>query len=301
LLAPCISTALALNCAAIPEALLESELFGHERGSFTGADRRRVGKFEQCTGGTILLDEIGDMPLALQAKILRVLQEQTFQRVGGNEIVRTDVRVIASTHRDLRVLAAEGTFRQDLYYRLAVFTLQIPALRDRSDDLAMLAQHFIARFNGELGREVREIAPEALERLRAHSWPGNVRELQSVLKQALLRARGPVLLSSFLPEVAVPSRPSSTPPVTATAESVDFERLIDERLSPEATNLYETVHFELDRLLLQRVLRYTKGNQRQAARLLGISRQTIRAKLRAAGLSVTHEVTPDDDDAPGSG
>src|SRR4029077_11779894 len=179
---------LALNCAAIPENLLESEMFGHEKGAFTGADRRRIGKFEQCNGGTIFLDEIGDMPLALQAKILRVLQEQAFERLGGNETVRTDVRLIAATHRDLKAWSEEGQFRPDLYYRLSVFTIHLPPLRERGDDLPVLVQHFLRRFSCELGREVREVAAEALERLRAYSWPGNIRELQSVLKQALLRA-----------------------------------------------------------------------------------------------------------------
>ena len=191
---------LALNCAAIPENLLESELFGHEKGAFTGADRRRIGKFEQCNGGTLFLDEIGDMPLALQAKILRLLQEQTFERVGGNETIRTDVRLIAATHRDLKAWSAEGKFRPDLYYRLGVFTIHLPPLRERGDDLPLLVQHYLRRFSRELGREVREVAPEALERLRSYSWPGNIRELQSVLKQALLQASGTVLLPAFLPE-----------------------------------------------------------------------------------------------------
>src|SRR6267378_1486959 len=201
---------MALNCAAIPENLLESELFGHEKGAFTGADRRRIGKFEQCNRGTILLDEIGDMPLALQAKILRLLQEQSFERVGGNETVRTDVRHIAATHRDLTAWSAEGKFRPDLYYRLGVFTIHLPPLRERGDDLPVLVQHYLRRFSRELGREVREVAPEVLERLRAYSWPGNVRELQSVLKQALLQARGATLLPTFLP--ALPGEPSG--PVT---------------------------------------------------------------------------------------
>src|SRR3954453_19969745 len=160
---------LALNCSAIPENLLESELFGHEKGAFTGADRRRIGKFEQCNGGTILLDEIGDMPLSLQAKILRVLQQQTFERVGGSETVRTNGRIIASTHRDLRARAAEDKFRSDLYYRLSVFTIHLPPLRERADDLPMLIGHCLRRFSRELNRDVRGIAPEALARLRAHS------------------------------------------------------------------------------------------------------------------------------------
>src|SRR5919204_4289475 len=191
---------LALNCAAIPEALLESELFGHEKGAFTGAERRRIGKFEQVNGGTLFLDEVGDMPPALQAKLLRVIQEQSFERVGGNETVRTDVRLIAATHRDLKACSAEGKFRPDLYYRLGVFTIHLPPLRERGDDLPLLVRHYLRRFSKELGREVQEVAPEALERLCGYPWPGNIRELQSLLKQALLRASGTVLLPAFLPE-----------------------------------------------------------------------------------------------------
>jgi DNA-binding NtrC family response regulator len=282
---------LALNCAAIPENLLESELFGHEKGAFTGADRRRVGKFEQCSGGTILLDEIGDMPLALQAKILRLLQEQTFQRVGGNETVQTDVRVIAATHRDLRTLAAEGNFRPDLYYRLAVCTIDLPPLRERGEDLPILARHFLARYNREFGKDIRDVATEAMARLRAYAWPGNIRELQSVLKQALLRANGTVLLSAFLPELSSLAR-RSTPP-TAT---LDLDGFIGRQLTPEANDVYAETHREVDRLLLTRVLEYTKGNHRQAAGVLGIARQTMRVKLRALGLHVTHVVAPEDDE-----
>src|SRR3989475_1779292 len=156
---------MALTCAATPDNLLESELYGHEKVAFTGADRRRIGKFEQCNGGTLLLDEIGDMPLALQAKILRLLQEQAFERVGGNETVRTDVRLIAATHRDLKAWSDAGKFRPDLYFRLNIFTIHLPALRERGDDLPLLVRHYLRRFSRELGREVRGVAPEALERL----------------------------------------------------------------------------------------------------------------------------------------
>src|SRR5437868_11662384 len=205
---------LALNCAAIPETLLESELFGHEKGAFTGAERRRIGKFEQCHGGTLFLDEIGDMPPATQAKMLRVLQEQTFERVGGNEMIRTDVRLVAATLRDLKAWSEEGKFRPDLYYRLGVFTIHLPPLRDRGDDLLMLVRYYLRHFSRELGREVREVAPEALGRLRDYPWPGNIRELQSVLKQALLQASGPVLLPTFLPQLLGGSgepAPATTP------------------------------------------------------------------------------------------
>jgi two-component system nitrogen regulation response regulator GlnG len=285
---------MALNCAAIPENLLESELFGHEKGSFTGADRRRIGKFEQCNHGTILLDEIGDMPLALQAKILRLLQEQSFERVGGNETVKTDVRLIAASHRDLKALSAEGKFRQDLYYRLSVFTIQLPPLRDRNEDLPVLVQHFVRRCNVELGRDVQEIAPEAMERLRSYSWPGNIRELQSVIKQALLQAQGSVLLASFLPDL------SGGPAVGTPPASIDLEleTFIRQRLQPDSHDLYAEAHGQLDRFLLSRVLEYTGGSQHQAARLLGIARQTLRLKLRDIGLRVTQSVAADDDNEP---
>jgi two-component system, NtrC family, response regulator AtoC len=286
---------LALNCAAIPEPLLESELFGHEKGAFTGADRRRIGRFEQVNGGTLFLDEIGDMPLALQAKMLRVLQEQTFERVGGNETVRTDVRIIAATNRDLKGWSDEGKFRPDLYYRLSVFTIHLPPLRERGDDLAVLVRHYLRRFGRELGREVNEVSPEVLERLRAYSWPGNVRELQSALKQALLRASGSVLLPAFLPDLAGPSAPTTAAP---SGEDLGLEAFIRQRLGPGAGELYAEAHRELDRHLLARVLEYTSGNQHQAARLLGIARQTLRLRLRELGLNVTHHVEPVGDDQP---
>jgi two-component system nitrogen regulation response regulator GlnG len=286
---------MALNCAAIPENLLESELFGHEKGSFTGADRRRIGKFEQCNHGTILLDEIGDMPLSLQAKILRLLQEQSFERLGGNQTVQTDVRLIASTHRDLKALAAEGKFRPDLYYRLSVFTIQLPPLRERADDLPMLVQHYVRRFAKELGREVRDVAPEAIERLRSYSWPGNIRELQSVIKQALLQAQGSVLLPSFLPEF--PGSFSEGGPTTS-GVNLEIESFIRQRLQPDSRNLYGEAHAQLDRFLLACVLAYVGGSQHQAARLLGIARQTLRLKLRDLGLRVTQSVEADEENEP---
>jgi DNA-binding NtrC family response regulator len=283
---------LALNCAAIPEQLLESELFGHEKGAFTGADRRRIGKFEQCHGGTLFLDEIGDMPLALQAKILRLLQEQSFERLGGNETIQTDVRLIAATHRDLAAWSAEGKFRPDLYYRLGVFTIHLPPLRERGDDLPLLVQHYLRRSSRELGREVREVAPDALERLRSYSWPGNIRELQSVLKQALLQSSGTILLPTFLPDLTGGFSESGP-----AAEATDFglEAFLRQRLGPDASDLYAETHRQLDRLFLPRVLEFTGGNQYQAARLLGIARQTLRQKLRELGLHVTHSVEANED------
>jgi two-component system nitrogen regulation response regulator GlnG len=277
---------LAINCAAIPESLLESELFGHEKGAFTGAERRRIGKFEQCNGGTLFLDEIGDMPPATQAKILRVLQDQSFERVGGNETVRTDVRVIAATNRDLKAWSEQGKFRVDLYYRLNVFTIPLPALRERGDDLPMLIQHYLGRFSRDLGREVREITPEALELLCGYSWPGNIRELQGVLKQSLLQTSGTVLIPAFLPEaLRLPPEPSAGP-VSETDADFSFETFILRRLGEGSTAISAESHQLLDRLLLRLALRHTKGNQVQAARMLGISRQTLRAKTRDFGLSI---------------
>jgi DNA-binding NtrC family response regulator len=282
---------MALNCAAIPENLLESELFGHEKGSFTGADRRRIGKFEQCNNGTILLDEIGDMPLPLQAKILRLLQEQSFERVGGNETVRTNVRLIAASHRDLKALSAEGKFRADLYYRLSVFSINLPPLRERDEDLAMLVHYYLRRFGREMGREVLTIDPEALARLRAYHWPGNIRELQSVVKQALLQSRGSVLLASFLPEFSVASGDAAS----SAGIHLELEAFIRQRLRPETRDLYSEAHGQVDRFLLSRVLEYTGGSQHKAARLLGIARQTLRLKLRDLGLHVAQSVEADDD------
>lgn len=277
---------LALNCAAIPENLLESELFGHEKGAFSGADRRRIGKFEQYNGGTILLDEIGDMPLNLQAKILRLLQEQTFERVGGNETIRTDVHLIASTHRDLKALSAEGKFRPDLYYRLCVFNIHLPPLRERVGDLDILAHYFLTRYSREMGRETQKFAPEAMERLRRHHWPGNIRELQSVLRRALLRSTSQVLLASSLPSLSeIP--PETSPVQPPTLGNFDINTFLHQRLTPEASDLYADLHREVDRHSLARVMTFAGGNQHMASRVLGIARQTLRTKLRETGLQVS--------------
>src|SRR5207248_6036499 len=193
-----------------------------------------------------------DMPMALQAKILRLLQEQSFERVGGNELVRTDVRLIAATHRDLKVWMAEEKFRPDLYYRLSVFTIHLPPLRERGDDLPMLVQHYLRRFSRELGREIREVAPEALERLRNGSWPGNIRELQSVLKQALLQASGTILLAAFLPELT--GTPSESSPKPTAAADLGLEAFVRQRLVPDAQDVYAETHRQVDRFLLPCVL-----------------------------------------------
>jgi len=282
---------LALNCAAIPETLLESELFGHEKGSFTGADRRRIGKFEQCNSGTIFLDEVGDMPLALQAKLLRVMQEQAFERVGGNETVRTDVRLIAATHRNLKAWSEEGRFRPDLYYRLSAFTIDLPPLRERGEDLPMLVRHYLCRFGRELGREVVEVAPAAMDRLRDCSWPGNIRELQNVLRQALLRLRGRVLLAEFLPELTQdPDRIGSASGPAPAGSGPDLESFIRRGLTAGSSGLHDETLRWMERILLPMVLEHTRGNQRQAAGILGIARQTLRSKLRELGVTISSSV-----------
>ncbi len=276
---------LAINCAAIPENLLESELFGHEKGAFTGADRRRIGKFEQCAGGTLFLDEIGDMTPLTQTKILRVLQGQEFERVGGNESIKANVRIVAATNRDLEKMIGEGTFREDLYYRLNIYTIHLPALRQRGDDLAMLTEHFVWRFSRDLKKDVRCIAPEAMEVLRAYRWPGNVRELQSVVKQALLRATGPVILPEFLPAAVRGAKHGSE---ASDQAGIDFHGLtsfIQDELRAGTTTLYSDYQALNDKHLFSEVLRHTGGNLSQAARLLGITRATLRTKLQALGIS----------------
>jgi two-component system nitrogen regulation response regulator GlnG len=276
---------LAINCAAIPETLLESELFGHEQGAFTGASRRRIGKFEQCEGGTLFLDEIGDMPAGLQAKMLRVLQEQRFERVGGNETLKTHVRILTATNQDLERLVEEGRFRKDLYFRLKVVTLHVPPLRARLDDLAELAHYFLFRFDRELSLDLRGFAPETLELMQNYSWPGNVRELQSVIKQAMLNASGHLLLPEFLPENLHQS-PSDNAPVSSAAAVNDLPVLIESLLQSGEKDLYRKVIEAVERVLLPRVLRQTRGHQAQASELLGLNRATLRHRLRSLGLAV---------------
>lgn len=277
---------LAINCAAIPENLLESELFGHEQGAFTGADRRRIGKFEQCHKGTIFLDEIGDMPLATQAKMLRLLQDGEIQRVGGNDVIRTDVRIVAATHQNLDSMIAKGLFRRDLYYRLRGVTIQLPPLRDRMEDIAELAHYFLFRFNPQLGTQVETISEEAIHRLQSYPWPGNIRELQSVIKQAMIASTGPTLLEEFLPEeVLVNVKLHEEALVEAQPIGPDawagFGTKMEETLEQKRGSAYRECIAEFDRILVQRVLRITEGNQLKAAEWLGISRPTLRSKLRA--------------------
>ncbi len=227
---------LAINCAAIPESLLESELFGHEKGAFTGADRQRIGKFEQCTGGTVFLDEVGDMSPLTQVKLLRFLQEQAFERVGSNQTIQTDVRVIAATNADLEQMVSEGHFRQDLFFRLNVFPIRLPPLRERGDDLPLLIEHFARRFALELERPVQAIAPEAMEILRRHPWPGNVRELQSALKQAILHMKGQVLTPDALPAGLGDSQVSTNRGLAEPA--LTWDSYVHERIEAGSESLY---------------------------------------------------------------
>ncbi len=288
---------LAINCAAIPESLIESELFGHERGAFTGAEQRRIGKFEQCSGGTLFLDEIGDMSPLTQAKVLRVLQEQQFERVGGKETIQTDTRTIFATHRPLEEMVAEGKFREDLFYRLNVFTIHLPALRDRLEDLPELVNMFLQRFSREMGREVREATPEALEILAKYWWPGNVRELQSVLKQALLQARGPVLLPSFLPQHIRENSGQEPPRQPSDSGQVDdWNAFIDERLHADSQNLYTEWFTRMEHQLLMRVLSFTNGNQSRASQILGITRRSVRGKIQAHGIVMERSVSTSTDE-----
>jgi two-component system nitrogen regulation response regulator GlnG len=273
---------LAINCAAIPEALLESELFGHERGAFTGADRRRVGKFEQAHRGTLFLDEIGDMSPATQAKVLRLLQEQHFERIGGNETVQADVRVIAATNQDLEVAVAAGRFRQDLLYQLNGFTIRLPPQRERRGDIPLLVEHLIRLSNRDLGRQVRSASPEALRLLEAYPWPGNVRELRSTVRYALVHASGDMLTAECLPEAV---RGGSCPVREGSGE-LDLGRLVGDLLRSGEMDVYRKASLEADRVILETVLRHVKGNQVQASELLGISRTTLRGKLRALGVAV---------------
>lgn len=285
-------TFLAINCAAIPEQLLESELFGHEKGSFTGADRTRIGKFELATAGTLFLDEIGDMTPLMQTKILRVLQDQTFERVGGGETIRTQARLIAATNVDLEQAIADGEFRSDLFYRLNVYTIQLPPLRERGEDLPLLVNHFLRRFGRELGKSVDGIAPEALELLAAYSWPGNIRELQSAVKHALLEATGPVIVPAFLPDAirgANASLAKSSPNGASTTSPravAPLAQQVHARLQAGSDEIYTQLIRQAEREIIATVLHATGGNLTQTAKRLGISRTTLRAKLQSLGIDL---------------
>jgi len=284
---------LAVNCAALSDTLLESELFGHEKGSFTGADRRRIGKFEQCNGGTIFLDEVGDMSPLTQSKVLRLLQEQKFERVGGTETIETDVRIISATNRDLEQMIDDGEFRLDLFHRLNGYRIDLPPLRKRGDDIALLLEHFLARLNSELAKEIRGVSPEALKLLKKYPWPGNVRELEAVLRKTVLRATGPVLVPDFLPEVVRQREPLLDAGEEGEMPS-DIKRFIEQRQQTGSKDLYTEGLEMFERYLLTRILRENEGNQSKAAEHLGITRGSLRHKIRALGISIDQVVQPGD-------
>lgn len=285
-----------VNCAALPDSLLESELFGHEKGAFTGADRRRIGKFEQCDGGTIFLDEIGDMAPIVQAKVLRLLQEQRFERVGGNETIETDVRIIAATNRNLEQMVEEGEFRTDLLYRLNGVTVTLPPLRERGADIDHLLQYFLAKATRELGYpELQGLSAEALEQLRSYSWPGNVRELRSVIRQAVLNSTGTVIAPEFLPPEIRGKRSldGGGGGQADEPQGPNLAAFVERRLIAGSEDLYaETLEF-MERYLLTRVLEHTAGNQSHAAEILGITRGKIRDRISAFGITVNKSINVD--------
>jgi len=268
---------IAVNCAAIPENLLESELFGHEPGAFTDARARHLGKFEQAGGGTLFLDEVGDMSLTTQVKLLRVLQEKTIQRVGGKETLAVDVRIIAATHRDLEQAMAEKEFRPDLFHRLNVAVISLPALAERREDIPDLALHFLARYGTEFGFERPRITDEALAFLSQQPWPGNVRELENVVRKALLASRGyPISLENVF---AAASAPLPAPPAGNQKLTDYVAHLLAQAQSGEGGNVQEIVIEVVERELYRQAILLAGGDQTKAARWLGVSRPTMREKL----------------------
>ncbi len=290
---------LAINCAAIAENLLESELFGHEKGAFTGASAQRIGKFEQCDRGTIFLDEIGDMSPATQTKILRVLQSGSFERVGGNQTVKVDVRVIAATNKALEEAVARREFREDLFYRLNVVRIQMPPLRERRADIRLLVDFFLRKLAGPGGKP-KSIAPATLALLEAHSWPGNVRELENVLRRAIVVAKGQAVLPADLPHDVASGAPAVGPtpgpagPTPPAAPAPPKPVSVPERedLSSLAQALFRLGRADpklkvlpsVERVLVIEALKETQGNQVQAARLLGITRATLRKRIEKFGI-----------------
>jgi DNA-binding NtrC family response regulator len=278
---------LAINCAAIPENLLESELFGHEKGAFTGANSQRIGKFEQCDQGTIFLDEIGDMSLATQTKILRVLQSGTFERVGGNQPIQVDVRVIAATNKPMEQAVAAKQFREDLFYRLNVVRIQIPPVRERREDIRLLVNYFLKKFARVQNQRPKSISPEVIPILEQYHWPGNVRELENVIQRAIVVAKGDaILLNDLPPEIlgaeqpirpVSESRASTGGPGTAPAPDLATVARTLFRWARQESNL--KVIPAVERQLIIEALAETKGNQVQAAKLLGITRATLRKRV----------------------
>jgi DNA-binding NtrC family response regulator len=260
-----------INCTAIPENLMESELFGFEKGAFTGAVTAKPGKFEQADGGTVFLDEIGDVPTGVQVKLLRILQEREFERLGSNKTKQIDVRVIAATNVDLRRALEEGNFREDLYYRLNVFPITIPPLRERSEDVPVLADHFLKKFARDTGSIVAGISEPAQHKLVAYHWPGNVRELENVIERSLLYAAGSVLQPDDIRLDHAPRRAATGAPANGNGPGADF--------LPEGVSLDEH-----ERQLIREALKRASGNKSQAARLLGLSRNALRYRLSQMGL-----------------
>jgi nitrogen regulation protein NR(I) len=279
---------LAINCAAIPEQLLESELFGHEKGAFTGAAVQRIGKFEQVNHGTIFLDEIGDMPLGPQTKILRVLQSGTFERVGGNLAIKVDVRVIAATNKPLDQAVANRTFREDLFYRLNVVRIDLPALRDRKEDIPLLVNYFLNKYAQRQKQKPKSISPDVFSALERYHWPGNVRELENVIQRALVVAKGNVILPGDLP----PEVNHSAPPMTLARATSQAVAVPVDDISTMAQRLFAWARKDsklkiipaVERELIVEALRETKGNQVQAAKLLGITRATLRKRVDKFGI-----------------
>jgi DNA-binding NtrC family response regulator len=281
----------AINCAAIPENLLESELFGHERGAFTGAEARRIGRFEQAHQGTIFLDEIGDLSPSTQVKLLRVLQERCLQRVGGKETIPVDVRVIAATHRDLEGAMQQKEFREDLFYRLSVVVIEVPALRERSEDIPDLVRYFLQKHGREFGIADPSIVPEAVEFLQAQPWPGNVRELENVVRKALLHARG---FTITLEQIR--SGISSKLVTSASAPDASLHAVVGDLLAAaqkgELSDAYARLIELSEREIFSQAIQLARGNQAKAARWLGISRLTMREKLTQFGMHPNQEEPP---------
>ena len=285
---------IALNMAAIPRELIESELFGHEKGSFTGANARRLGRFEQAEAGTLFLDEIGDMPVEAQTRLLRVLQQGEFVPVGGHHPVRTNVRIVAASHRDLRLMVSQGLFREDLFYRLNVVPLRLPPLRERVDDIPALAQHFLAKAQGD-GLPLKTLTPEAMIRLKSHAWPGNVRELENLVRRlAVLYAEETVdedvialeLQHARAPALAPDAAPADDSLGSAVERHIDrYFRAHDGALPP--TGVYDRLIREVERPLIARALAATRGNQLKAADVLGLNRNTLRKKIRDLDIHVS--------------
>jgi nitrogen regulation protein NR(I) len=273
---------IAINCAAIPENLLESELFGHERGAFTGADQRRIGRFEQANKGTLFLDEIGDLPPNTQVKLLRVLQQQTFQRVGGAEAISVDVRIIAATHRNLEAMIRERKFREDLFHRLNVVCLQLPPLRERREDIPVLVQHFLRKYAGDFGVAVPTISSEAVALLQADSWPGNVRELENVTRRLLLAARG-LSVSAGAVRQTLAGRNTESASIGNSFASCASDLLVRAQMGT-LHDAHARMLAEAEREILTRAITLAEGNQAKAARWLGLSRLTLREKLKQLGL-----------------